>query len=178
MKRLGSRVTLLLCFSLAGCLPVWTAGEVPFVPTPAQVVDRMLELAEVTASDVIYDIGSGDGRIVIRAAKKYGARGVGIEIDGELVDRSRSQASVEGVDHLVKFRQEDALNADISEATVVTLYMFPDFNNKIEPKLRKLRSGARVVSHDFGIEGWAATKMEKVADTRFHTHTLYLWIFP
>jgi SAM-dependent methyltransferase len=178
MKRLGSRATLLLCCSLAGCLPVWTAGEVPFVPTPAHVVDRMLELAEVGATDVVYDIGSGDGRIVIQAAKKYGARSVGIEIDGELIDRARSRASAEGVDHLVKFRQEDALNADISEASVVTLYMFPDFNNKMEPKLRKLRSGARVVSHDFGIEGWAAIKMEPVADTRFHTHTLYLWKLP
>jgi len=171
-------VTLLLCCSLAGCLPVWTKGEVPFIPTPAKVVDRMLELAEVKATDVIYDIGSGDGRIVIQAAKKYGVRSVGIEIAGELIDRSRSRAGAEGVDHLVKFRQEDALNADIAEATVVTLYMFPDFNNKLAPKLRKLKSGARVVSHDFGIEGWAPTKTETVADTRFHTHTLYLWIVP
>jgi cyclopropane fatty-acyl-phospholipid synthase-like methyltransferase len=180
MKRLISGAAFLLSWDFIGCasFPIWTAGEVPFIPTPAHVIDRMLELAEIQSTDVIYDIGSGDGRIVIRAAKKYGTRGVGIEIDGELVDRSRTRAGAEGVDHLAKFRQEDALQADISEASVVTLYMFPDFNNKVAPKLRKLKSGARVVSHDFGIEGWAPTEMEKVADTRFHTHTLYLWKIP
>ncbi|HEY3306593.1 MAG TPA: class I SAM-dependent methyltransferase [Candidatus Binatia bacterium] len=181
MKRFSSRALFFLSCFFIGCgsnSVLWRKGEVPFIPTPSGVVDRMLELAEVKATDVVYDIGSGDGRIVIRAAKKYGASAVGIEIDGELIDRARSRASVEGVDHLVKFREEDALNADISEASVVTLYMFPDFNNKIEPKLRKLRSGARVVSHDFGIEGWTPTKTETVADTRFHTHTLYLWIVP
>lgn len=180
MTKLELRAGLLLCWLIVGCahFPVWTAGEVPFVPTPAKVVDRMLELAEVKATDVIYDIGSGDGRIVIQAAKRYGVKSVGIEIDGELIDRSRSRASAEGVDRLAEFRREDALSADISEATVVTIYMFPDFNAKLAPKLRRLKSGARVVSHDFGIEGWAPTKTEQVPDTRFHTHTLYLWIVP
>jgi precorrin-6B methylase 2 len=95
MKTVRSLATLILSCSLLGCfpgLPFWTAGEVPFVPTPPEVVDRMLELAEVKTGDVLYDVGGGDGRIVIRAAKKYGTRGVGIEIDGELVDRSRAQA--------------------------------------------------------------------------------------
>jgi precorrin-6B methylase 2 len=182
MKRFASvKILLLSCF-LTGCLPglpVYTAGEVPFVPTPPEVIDRMLELAEVKPSDVVYDVGSGDGRIVIRAAKRYGVRAVGIEIDRELVETSRAQAKKEGVDHLVEFRQQDALTAEISEATVVTLYMMPEFNAKLRPKLQKLKSGARVVAHDFGIEGWAPTKEVKVADkNRGHTHTIYLWKVP
>jgi len=180
MQRSKTCVGIVAFLIFAGChnSVLWRKGEVPFVPTPSPVVDRMLDLAEVKPSDVLYDIGSGDGRIVIQAAKKYRARAVGIEIDGELVDRARSRAGAEGVDHLVKFLEEDALRADLSEATVVTLYMFPDFNNKIAPKLRRLRSGTRVVSHDFGIEGWTPTKVETMADTRFHTHTLYLWKIP
>ena len=182
MKTVRSLATLILSCSLLGCfpgLPVWTAGEVPFVPTPPEVVDRMLELAEVKAGDVLYDVGSGDGRIVIRAAKKYRIKAVGIEIDGELVDRSRAQAKREGVDHLAEFREQDALTAEISEASVVTLYMMPEFNAKIGPKLKKLKPSARVVAHDFGIEGWAPTKVDKVADkNRGHTHTIYLWKVP
>jgi SAM-dependent methyltransferase len=183
MKTLRLILTLVAAASFTGCalldLPVWTAGEVPFVPTPIEVVDRMLELAEVKIGDVLYDVGSGDGRIVIRAAKKYGVRAVGIEIDGELVDRARARARDEGVDHLVEFREQDALTADISEATVVTLYMLPEFNYKLRPKLEKLKSGARVVSHDFGIEGWLPLKMEKAGATnRMHAHTIYLWKVP
>jgi SAM-dependent methyltransferase len=182
MKTVRSLATLILSCSLLSCfpgLPVWTAGEVPFVPTPPEVVDRMLELAEMKAGDVLYDVGSGDGRIVIRAAKKYGTRGVGIEIDGELVDRARSQAKIEAVDHLVEFREQDALTADISEATVVTLYMLPEFNAKLRPKLEKLKPGARIVSHDFGIEGWPPAKAEKAGGgTLYHTHTIYLWKLP
>lgn len=175
-------VLILTLVLLAGCLPglpVYTAGEVPFVPTPPEVVDRMLELAEVKATDVIYDVGSGDGRIVIRAAKKYGVRGVGIEIDRDLVERSRAQARTEGVDHLVEFRRHDALTADLAEATVVTLYMMPEFNSKLRPKLERLKSGARVVSHDFGIEGWTPARAEKVSGgDLYHTHTIYLWKLP
>ena len=182
MKRFYSLTILLLPCFLIGCLPglpVYTAGEVPFIPTPPEVVDRMLELAEVKPGDVVYDVGSGDGRIVIRAAKRYGVRAVGIEIDRELVEGSRAKAKAEGVEHLVDFRREDALTADLIEASVVTLYMMPEFNAKIGPKLKKLKSGARVVAHDFGIEGWAPTKEDKVADkNRGHTHTIYLWKVP
>ena len=167
---------LLLSLVPVGCeTPFYTAGEVPFVPTPPEAVDRMLELAEVKPGDVLYDLGSGDGRIVIRAAKKYGIRAVGIEIDGVLVDRARAQAKKEGVDHLVEFREQDALTVDLAEATVVTLYMLPEFNAKLRPKLKKLKPGARVVSHDFGIEGWAPAKTEKMAMGAMHAHTLYLW---
>jgi SAM-dependent methyltransferase len=156
--------------------------EIPFVPTPIEVVDRMLELAEVKKADVIYDLGSGDGRIIIRAAKKYGARGVGIEMDQTLVDRARKSAQAEGVSHLVEFRVEDALAADISPASVVTLYMLPWFNAAMKPNFEKyLKSGARIVAHDFGIDGWPPIKTEKLPDLEYrgsgykHEHVLYLW---
>jgi SAM-dependent methyltransferase len=111
--------------------------EIPFVPTPIEVVDRMLELAEVKAGDVVYDLGSGDGRIVIRAAKRFGAKAVGIENDAELVALSWKKASEEGVAHLVEFRHGDALQADVSPASVVTLYMFPWFNTMMRPVFQK-----------------------------------------
>jgi len=111
-------------FLFSGC-PSIIGFQVPFEATPMEVVDLMLEMAEVKKGDVVYDLGSGDGRIVIRAAKKYGARGVGIEIDPELVKRSRLNAKREGVDHLVEFREQDALTVDVSPATVVTLFLLP-----------------------------------------------------
>ncbi|MBI4487831.1 MAG: class I SAM-dependent methyltransferase [Deltaproteobacteria bacterium] len=154
----------------------------PFVPTPMEVVDRMLEMAEVKKGDLVYDLGSGDGRIVIRAAKKYGARGVGIEMDPELIELSRAKAKEEGVSHLVEFRAEDALRVDVSSATVVTLYMLPWFNARLRPVLQQqLTPGSRVVAHDFDIEGWPPTRVEKLPDIErtpgsyVHQHTLYLW---
>jgi SAM-dependent methyltransferase len=156
--------------------------EIPFVPTPIEVVDRMLELAEVKKGDVVYDLGSGDGRIVIRAAKKYGVRAVGIEMDSWLVAEAREKAKQERVDHLVEFRLEDALQADVSAATVITLYMLPWFNEKIQPNLRKqLKPGSRIVAHDYGIEGWPPAKVEKLPEIEIrvggvrHQHVLYLW---
>lgn len=156
--------------------------EIPFVPTPMEVVDRMLEMAEVNRGDVVYDLGSGDGRIVIRAAKKYGAKGVGIEMDRELVEISRARARAEGVSHLVEFRVEDALKVDVSPATVVTLYMLPWFNARLKPTFeRQLRAGARVVAHDYDIEGWTPTRVDKLStienkvDGPNHQHVIYLW---
>ncbi|MBI1997584.1 MAG: class I SAM-dependent methyltransferase [Deltaproteobacteria bacterium] len=156
--------------------------EIPFVPTPIEVIDRMLELAEVKKGDVVYDLGSGDGRIVIRAAKKYGVRAIGIEMDSWLLDKARKAAKAEGVSHLVEFRNEDALKVDISRATVVTLYMLPWFNEAMKPNFKKmLKPGARIVAHDFGIEGWEPDKTEKLpkpetkAGGSLHFHTLYLW---
>ncbi|MGH7771123.1 MAG: SAM-dependent methyltransferase [Candidatus Binatia bacterium] len=176
MKSVPSLTLLISALLLAGCTAVWTAGEVPFVPTPVEVVDRMLELAEVRKGDVVYDLGSGDGRVVIRAAKKYGARGVGVEIDPDLVRQSQNKARDEGVEDLVEFREEDALTVDVSPATVVTLYMLPEFNAKLRPILwRQLRPGSRVVSHDFSIEGWVPIKVEKMRGDLFHDHTIYLW---
>jgi len=137
----------------------WAQEPIPFLPSPMVIVDRMLELAEVKQSDLIYDLGSGDGRILIRAAKKYGARGVGIDIDPDLVALARKRAAEESVSHLVEFRAEDALEADISEATVVALYMFEWFNNAMRPKLQRLKPGSRIVAHDYGIDDWPPTKV-------------------
>lgn len=156
--------------------------EIPFVPTPMDVVDKMLELAEVKKSDVVYDLGSGDGRIVIRAAKKYGVRAVGIEMDRLLLDKARKDAKAAGVSHLVEFRAEDAMKVDLTKATVVTLYMLPWFNEAMKPSFKKyLKPGARIVAHDFGIEGWEPDKTVKLPDPEqklgglIHYHTLYLW---
>ena len=156
--------------------------EIPFVPTPMDVVDQMLELAEVKKGDVVYDLGSGDGRIVIRAAKKYGVRAVGIEMDRLLLDKARKDAKAAGVSHLVEFRAEDAMKVDLTKATVVTLYMLPWFNEAMKPSFKKyLKPGARIVAHDFGIEGWEPDKTVKLPDPEkkvgglIHYHTLYLW---
>ena len=156
--------------------------EIPFVPTPMDVVDKMLELAEVKKGDVVYDLGSGDGRIVIRAAKKYGVRAVGIEMDRLLLDKARKDAKAAGVSHLVEFRAEDAMKVDLTKATVVTLYMLPWFNEAMKPSFKKyLQPGARIVAHDFGIEGWEPDKSVKLTDPEkkvgglIHYHTLYLW---
>jgi cyclopropane fatty-acyl-phospholipid synthase-like methyltransferase len=156
--------------------------EIPFVPTPMEVVDRMLELAEIKKGDVVYDLGSGDGRIVIRAAKKFGVKAVGIEMDSWLLEKARKDAKAAGVSHLVEFRAEDALKADISRATVVTLYMLPWFNEAMKPSFKKyLKPGTRIVAHDFGIEGWKPDKTVKLPEFELkpggykHQHTLYLW---
>jgi precorrin-6B methylase 2 len=163
----------------AGCgsaVAVWTDGEVPFVASTPEVIDRMLELARVKPGDVVYDIGSGDGAIVIRAAKKYGVRGVGIEIDQDLVLKARNNAFREKVDHLVEFRAQDAFTVDISPATVVTLYMLPEFNAKLRPILEKqLKPGARVVAHDYSIEGWTPDQVDVVKGSFFHQHKVLLF---
>jgi cyclopropane fatty-acyl-phospholipid synthase-like methyltransferase len=156
--------------------------EIPFVPTPIEVVDKMLEMARVQKNDVVYDLGSGDGRVVIRAAKKYGARGVGIEMDQTLLDKARKSAEAEGVSHLVEFRAEDALKTDLSPATIVTLYMLPWFNEAMKPNFRNyLKPGSRIVAHDFGIEGWKPDKTEKLPEPEkkaggyVHYHSIFLW---
>ena len=155
---------------------VWTDGEVPFVRSTPEVIDKMLEMARVRSGDLIYDIGSGDGAIIIRAAKKYGVRGVGIEIDQELVARARNLAFREKVEHLVEFRVQDAFTVDVSPASVVTLYMLPEFNAKMRPLLeRQLRPGSRVVSHDYPIEGWVPDKIEVVQGDFVHDHTVMLF---
>jgi cyclopropane fatty-acyl-phospholipid synthase-like methyltransferase len=178
MRALQGFVVLTLGVTLgSGCSTIGlTPGEVPFVATPMDVVDRMLEIAQVKKGDTVYDLGSGDGRIVIRAAKRHGAKGVGVEIDSDLVERSRFKARDGGVGHLVEFWAEDALTVDVSRATVVTLYMLPEFNAKLRPILqRQLKAGARVVSHDFEIEGWKPSQVEKMRGRFLHQHTIYLW---
>jgi len=165
-------------------LVVWTGGviagaqthppDVRFVATPPEVVDAMLTAARVTSTDIVYDLGSGDGRIVIAAAKKYGARGVGIEINPQLIAESNASAHAAGVSHLVQFIQGDLFTADFSAATVVTLYLGPSLNERIKPRLlRELRPGARVVSHVYDMLGWAADERVDV-DGRW----VFVWTVP
>lgn len=154
---------------------------IPFVPSPPYVVEKMIEVAAIKPGDVLYDMGSGDGRIVIEAAKKYGIRGVGIDLNPELVNKARDSAKREGVEHLVEFRAQDGLTVDISEATVVTLYMFKWFNNALRPKLQKLKPGSRVIAHDFDIDDWKPTRVEYVkappdGSDYAESRTLYIWI--
>ncbi|MGH7854561.1 MAG: SAM-dependent methyltransferase [Candidatus Binatia bacterium] len=168
--------TLIVAYGCGSSVAVWTDGEVPFVRSTPEVIDRMLEMARVTSDDVVYDIGSGDGAIIIRAAKKYGVRGVGIEIDQELVAKARQIAIREKVEHLVEFRAQDAFTVDVSPATVVTLYMLPEFNAKLRPILdRQLRPGTRVVSHDYPVEGWVPDKVDTVKGTFVHDHQVLLF---
>ena len=148
--------------------------DVRFVATPPEVVDAMLTAARVTSADIVYDLGSGDGRIVIAAAKKYGARGVGIEISPQLVAESNASARAAGVAHLVQFIQGDLFTADLRAATVVTLYLGPSLNERIKPRLlHELRPGARVVSHVYDMLGWAADERVDV-DGRW----VFLWTIP
>jgi hypothetical protein len=151
----------------------------PWVPTPDVVVDRMLELAGVAASDTLYDIGCGDGRIVIEAARRFGARGVGIDIDQKMIDASISNARAAGVENLTKFVCMDATKADVSEATVVTLYLLPESNALMRPILeRQLRPGTRVVSHNYSIAGWEdrRTGFETVKDGTGAEHNIFVYI--
>ena len=148
----------------------------PFDPTPQEVVERMLALAAVKKSDVVYDLGSGDGRVVITAAKKYGVRAVGFEIDPGLVKLARENVRKQGVGKLVEIRQQDFTNADLSPATVVTLCLSYDGNLALRPKLmRELKPSARVVSYTFDMGEWPPKITEAYRDAAGDTHMLYLW---
>jgi SAM-dependent methyltransferase len=147
---------------------------IPYVPTPDHVVERMLELAEVGPNDHVFDLGSGDGRIVIAAAKKFGARALGVEIDPKLVDAARRKAIEAGVDDRTTFLVQDLFLAPIRDATVVTLYVLTTTNLELRPRLlSELRPGARIVSHAFSMGGWLADRHEN-----FLGADLYLWIVP
>ncbi len=149
-------------------------ADVPYVPTPQPVVDAMLRLAKVNKNDLVYDLGCGDGRIPITAAKKYGARGVGIDIDPERIQEANENARKAGVSDRVQFRQQDLFKADFSKATVVTLYLLPDINLKLRPQLLKqLKPGTRIVSHAFDMGKWKPQKVQQVEG-----RTIYLWTVP
>ena len=149
----------------------------PYIPTPQDVVDRMLAFAEVTSNDVLYDLGCGDGRIVITAAKKYGARGVGIDIDSDRIAESRRNAREAGVSSLVEFRRGDILQADVSKATIVSLYLVSSANLKLRPLLtRQLPVGARIVSHAFGMGDWTPAKTDRFKDLQGDDRVIYLWV--
>ena len=148
--------------------------EVPYVPTENSVVDAMLKMAGVKDADVVYDLGCGDGRIVVRAAKNLGARGVGIDIDPVRIQQARENAKRNNVENLVRFEENDLFDADIREATVITLYLLPNVNVRLRPKLlRDLKPGTRIVSHSFDMGDWKPEKEEQVDGA-----TIYLWTIP
>lgn len=152
--------------------------DVDYVPTPHKVVREMLRLARVTAKDIVYDLGCGDGRIVITAARTTGARAWGFEIDPDLVEEARLNAEKEKVSRLVTIEERDIFGLDLSSATVVTLYLLPELNVKLLPQLKKLRPGARIVSHDFGIEGYRPDAEITVPHYDGKVSKLYLWNAP
>lgn len=148
----------------------------PFVPTPQDVVDRMLELGNVTDTDVLYDLGCGDGRILITAANKYGARAFGVDLEPYRVEESKANAKAAGVEGLVTIKLQDALTLDVSAATVVTLYLVEWSTQKLKQMLTsQLKQGARIVSHNYGMGEWEPARVESFTDSTGKTHTLYLW---
>ena len=177
-----------LAYSSAGCTPAPSAAapervnapsklhapDVPYEPSSPRVVAAMLRLAEVKSDDLVYDLGSGDGRIPISAARNYGARAVGIEIDPKLVERARKNAQAAGVADRVTFRNQDLFEADFSDATVVTLFLSPEVNLKLRPKLRAvLRPGTRIVSHWHDMGNWKPERTIRIDGV-----PIYLWRIP
>jgi SAM-dependent methyltransferase len=156
--------------------------DVPYVPTTEAAVQAMLKLADVKKTDVVYDLGCGDGRIVITAAKNLGARGVGIDINPVRIGEAKENAKKAGVEKLVRFEENDLFEADIHEATVVTLFLLPHINLKLRPKLlRDLKPGTRIVSNTFDMGDWKPEKEAIVPDTdddSYLSHKLYFWIVP
>ncbi len=156
----------------------------PFITTPGSVVERMLELAATQPADVVMDLGSGDGRIVIAAARRFGARGIGIELDRSLVEESRRNAERAKVADRVSFVQGDVLTADLSPASVVTLYLLPGLIGKLQPRfIYELRPGTRIVAHAFGMAGWKPDRTETLRIAEPHPgqgpeSRLYLWVVP
>jgi SAM-dependent methyltransferase len=162
----------------------WDDGTVPFVVSPPEVVDRMLRLAEPRAGELLVDLGSGDGRIVIEAAKRYGARGLGVDIDPSLVARATENARRAGVDALARFQVQDFFETDLRGASVVTMYLLPEVNLKLMPRLlQDLKPGARVVSHDYEMGGWRPdetielTVAEKMVGPTGRSR-VHLWFIP
>ena len=161
-------------FAQAQKQPATQYPDVIFVPTPQEVVEDMLRLANVQRGDVLYDLGSGDGRIAITAARKYGIKATGIDIDPERIREANENAKKAGVTNLVQFRQENLFTADFRDATVITLYLLPDLNVKLRPKLwNELKPGTRIVSHQFEMGAW---KPEKRLES--NGRTIYFWTVP
>jgi SAM-dependent methyltransferase len=154
--------------------------DVIFVPTPQEVVDAMLKLAKVTKKDTVYDLGCGDGRIVLTAARKYGCKAKGFDIDPERIKDCMANFKKEKkeVQDLVKFERKNIFKEDISDATVVTLYLLPDLNVKLVPQLKKLKAGSRIVSHAFDMRGYKPDKKETVKTKDDREHDIYLWTIP
>lgn len=150
-------------------------GLVPYVPTPHEVVNAMIKMADVKSTDVVFDLGCGDGRIVVAAAKR-GARAYGVDIDAARVKEARELAKKEGVESRVTILLEDVFNTDFSSATVITMYLLPEYNRRLRRKLeRVLPVGARVVSHDFDMPVWKPVETKNITISDYDSHTVYLW---
>jgi SAM-dependent methyltransferase len=185
MMRILSLCTALLCAASAHAQSwAWDDGTVPFVVTPEEVVDRMLRLAEVGPGDQLIDLGSGDGRIVIEAAKRFGTRGLGVEIEPRLVELARDNAQRAGVESLARFEVRDLFQTDLRGASVVTMYLLPEINRKLAPRLlEQLKPGARIVSHDYDMEPWPYDEMLEIALVDKPVgptgrSRVYLWVVP
>jgi SAM-dependent methyltransferase len=168
-----------------GIIAFWGAAQaqskkpdVEYVPTPHHVVAEMLRLAETKREDVVYDLGCGDGRVVIMAAKEYGTRGVGVDIDPQRIEESRENARQAGVVDRARFLQQNLFETDFREATLVTLYLLPQLNRQLRPRLlSELRPGTRIVSHDFDMGEWYPDKVIRVPGSTYE-HTVYYWVVP
>jgi precorrin-6B methylase 2 len=152
--------------------------DVIFVPTPQEVVDKMLELAAVKKGDLVYDLGCGDGIIVVTAAKKYGCKAVGFDIDPKRIKESEENVKRNGVEKLVQIKKEDIFTLDLSKANVITLYLLPRLNVRLIPQLEKMKPGSRIVSHAFDMEGVTPDQVVKVRCNDGVERTVYLWTTP
>ncbi len=182
-RRIAGVALLLAAATAVAQSWAWDDGTVPFVVTPDEVVERMLRIAEVGPGDRLIDLGSGDGRIVIRAAQKYGAHGTGIEIDPSLIARSLANAQAAGVSDRVNFLTQDLFDADLSGASVITMYLLPEVNLKLRPRLLALAPGTRIVSHDWDMGDWQADETQelRVPDKsvgRDGRSKISLWLVP
>jgi SAM-dependent methyltransferase len=157
--------------------------DIEYVPTPQNVVDKMLEVAKVGKTDVLYDLGCGDGRIVVTAAKKFGVKAFGFDLDPQRIKESKENAKKAGVENLVTFEQKDIFKVDLSPASVVTLYLLPELNVRLIPQLEKLKAGSRIVAHDFDMEGvqwekWWTVMAKDHRTPKDREHYVYLWKTP
>lgn len=150
--------------------------DIGFIPTPSAVINVIIDLAHLSSEDVVYDLGCGDGRILITAAQRYGVRGVGIDIDRDRIQEATQQAELAGVSHLLHFRQQDLYKTDFRDATVVILYLLPHLNLKLRPTLlTQLQSGDRVLSHDFDMGDWPPDTQVKIPIEADEIATVYRW---
>ena len=177
MKLLHSGMVFAAVLSALAAVPALAQpdgpkGEVPYVPTPQVTVDEMLRLANVGPQDFILDLGSGDGRIVITAARKFGARGLGVDLDFHLVIQSEESARQAGVENRVSFLQQDLFKTDLARATVITMYLLPGVTRRLRPRLLELKPGTRIVSHDFDLEDWKPDRKTYIRKN------VFLWIVP
>ena len=191
MHRTLAAIVALLCLVLTAAVfgletaqettkePETKTPDVIFVPTPQDVVEKMLELAAVKKDDLVYDLGCGDGRIVVTAAKKYGCQSVGFDVDPQRIEESQENVAKNHVEQLVKIEQKDIFKLDLSQANVITLYLLPSLNVKLIPELEKLKPGSRIVSHSFDMRGVKPDKVVKFkSEVDNRQHTVYLWTAP